>query len=121
MDDLSPIQSCLSDESTSNADMIVPTSPPLSLASSASSPGETKKSKLSPVERKVRKKDQNKNAAEKYRIKKKTERDRLLDRHAKLKGSNLGLKLELENLSYQVQQLKQLFVDVLQIPLPVSN
>ena len=121
MDDLSPIQSCSSNESTSNADMVVPTSPPLSLASSASSPGETKKSKLSPVERKVRKKDQNKNAAEKYRIKKKTERDRLLDRHAKLKGSNHGLKLELDNLSYQVQQLKQLFVDVLQIPLPVSN
>lgn len=78
----------------------------------------TKRSKLNPIERKMRKKKQNKNAAEKYRIKKKSERDHLLDRHAQLKTLNQNLRLEFENLSDRIQQLKQLLVDVVQVPLP---
>jgi len=74
----------IGDEYTRNTDMVVPPSPPLS--SIGSSPASViKKSKLSVVERKLRKKDQNKTAAEKYRIKKKSERHKLLDRHLHLK------------------------------------
>jgi len=112
----------IGDEYTKNIDMVVPPSPPLS--SIGSSPAPTiKKSKLSVVERKLRKKDQNKSAAEKYRMKKKSERQKLLDRHSKLKkNSNKELKLELENLTYRVQHIKQLFVDLLQTdPLSTSN
>jgi len=81
----------------------------------------TKRSKLNPHERKLRKKSQNKTAAEKYRLKKKSERDQLADRHSKLKNLNTNLRLEFENLSYRVQQLKQLLVDVVQVPLPESK
>ena len=100
-----------------NTDMTVPLSPPSSSASSSSSSASSspapsiKKTKLSTVERKLRKKDQNKNAAEKYRIKKKSERHQLLDRHLIAKNINKDLKLELENLTYRVQQLKQLVAD----------
>lgn len=80
-----------------------------------------KRSKLNPHERKLRKKSQNKTAAEKYRLKKKSERDQLADRHSKLKNLNQNLRLEFENLSYRVQQLKQLLVDVVQVPLPESK
>jgi hypothetical protein len=103
--------SSIGDEYTKNIDMIVPPSPPLSSIGSSPAPVLTKKQKLSPVERKLRKKDQNKTAAEKYRIKKKSERHQLLDRHLKLKNINKELKLELENLTYQVQQFKQLFTN----------
>jgi len=95
-------------------DMIVPLSPSSSSASSSPAPT-TKKAKLSTVERKLRKKDQNKTAAEKYRMKKKSERHCLLDRHAQLKSVNRDLKLELENLAFRVEKFKQLFVDLLQI------
>jgi len=101
------------DEYPINIDMIVPPSPPLSSIGSSPAPS-TKKTKLSTVERKLRKKGQNKTAAEKYRIKKKSERNQLLDRHLKLKNINKDLKLELENLTYRVQQFKQLFVDLVQ-------
>jgi len=111
----------IGDEYSKNIDMVVPPSPPLS--SIGSSPASIiKKTKLSVVERKLRKKDQNKSAAEKYRMKKKSERQKLLDRHSKLNHSNKELRLELENLTYRVQHIKQLFVDLLQIdPLLTSN
>jgi hypothetical protein len=110
----------IGDEYTSNLDMIVPLSPPLSSIGSSPAPS-IKKSKISVVDRKLRKKDQNKTAAEKYRLKKKSERHKLLDRHLKLKTSNKQLKLELENLTYRVQHIKQLFVDLLQIDPSTSN
>jgi hypothetical protein len=103
-----------------NTDMIVPPSPPLSSTGSSPAPM-TKKSKLSVVERRIRKKDQNKTAAEKYRIKKKSERNILIDRQLHLKNTNRELKLELENLTYRLQQFKQLFGDLLQINLPTAN
>jgi len=109
------------DEYSKNIDMVVPPSPPLSSIGSSPAPI-IKKPKLSVVERKLRKKDQNKTAAEKYRIKKKSERHTLLDQHLQLKKSNTALKLELENLSYRVQHIKQLFVDLLKIdPSSISN
>jgi hypothetical protein len=111
----------IGDEYSKNTDMVVPPSPPLSSIGSSPAPI-IKKPKLSIVERKLRKKDQNKSAAEKYRIKKKSERQKLLDRHSKLNHSNKELRLELENLTYRVQHIKQLFVDLLQIdPLLTSN
>jgi hypothetical protein len=106
--------SSLGDEYSINADMSVPLSPPLSSIGSSSPAPLIKKRKLSTVERKLRKKGQNKTAAEKYRIKKKSERNQLLDRHSKLKTMNKELKLELENLTYRVQQFKQLFNDFVQ-------
>ena len=113
IEDASSTLSWLGEEYPINTDMIVPLSPPLS-ASSSSSASSIKKTKLSPVERRLRKKGQNKTAAEKYRIKKKSERNQLLDRHSKLQGINKELKSELENLTYRVQQFKQLFNDFVQ-------
>jgi hypothetical protein len=98
------------DELSKNIDMVVPPSPPLSSIGSSPAPI-IKKPKLTVVERRLRKKDQNKSAAEKYRLKKKSERHKLLDRHSRLKKSNTELKLELENLAYRVQHIKQLFIN----------
>lgn len=116
IDDTSSIFS----EYLTNADMVVPPSPSLSSTSSSSTPS-TKKTKLSVVERKLRKKTQNKTAAEKYRIRKKYERHHLGDRHMQLKTTNTELKLELENLTFRLEKFKQLFVDLLHIDLPIVN
>jgi hypothetical protein len=108
-------------ESKASADMMVPPSPPLSSTSSSpsmSNKGSTKKRSFSTIERKLRKKDQNKTAAEKYRLKKRSERNELITRHTNLKNQNRELKFEMENLTFQLEQFKQLFVDVLQIPIP---
>jgi hypothetical protein len=108
-------------ESPNTEDMMVPPSPSLSSASSSPSvsrPKSKKKSSLSTTERKLRKKDQNKTAAEKYRLKKRAERDELITRHSDLKNQNRELKFELEKISNQVEQIKQLFFDVLEIPMP---
>jgi hypothetical protein len=83
-----------------------------------SNKGSTKKRSFSTIERKLRKKDQNKTAAEKYRLKKRSERNELITRHTNLKNQNRELKFEMENLTFQLEQFKQLFVDVLQIPIP---
>jgi hypothetical protein len=120
IEDTSSTFPSIGDEYTKNTDMIVPLSPPLSSTGSSPAPS-TKKTKLSAVERKLRKKDQNKTAAEKYRVKKKSERHQLLDRHLKLKTINKELKSELENLTYRVQQFKQLFVDFIQNDLPITS
>lgn len=119
---LSPIEETTSTPSE-YADMVVPPSPPLSSAGSSPAPTTTasRKPKLSTVERKLRKKTQNKTAAEKYRIKKKSERHTLLDRHTQLKSVNRDLKLELENLAFRVEKFKQLFVDLLQIDPSTGN
>jgi len=104
-------------------DMTVPLSPPFStVGSSSPPPPPTKKTGKKPgltiTERKLRKKDQNKTAAEKYRIKKKSEKYSVFDRHGQLKTINRDLKLEAENLKFRIEQLKQLFVDLLQVQLP---
>jgi hypothetical protein len=110
----------IGDEYTKNSGVNAPLSPPLSSTGSSPAPV-TKRPKLSVIERKLRKKDQNKNAAEKYRIRKKSERHQLLDQHMKLKNLNKDLKLELENLTYRVQQFKKLFVDLVQNDFSTSN
>jgi len=105
-------------------DMAVPPSPVPSTTSDSSSVVEkrvTKKRAFSTTERKLRKKDQNKTAAEKYRLKKKQERDELVARHANLKNQNQELKFQLDNLTFRLDQFKQLFVDVLQIPIPSTK
>ena len=78
----------------------------------------TRQHHLSLAERKLRKKGQNKTAAEKYRLKKRTERDSLAKREAQLKKGNETLKSDLKSMKYRLEQFKQLFVDVLQIRLP---
>lgn len=119
-DTSSATYSWIGDEYTKVPDMVVPPSPPLSSTGTSPAPS-LKRPKLTVVQRKLRKKDQNKNAAEKYRIKKKSERHQLLDQHMKLKNLNKDLKLELENLTYRVQQFKQLFVDFVQNDFSISN
>jgi hypothetical protein len=108
-------------ESQNTEDMMVPSVSSTSSTASGSRSKTKKKSSLSTIERKLRKKDQNKTAAEKYRIKKRAERDELVTRHTDLKNQNRELKFELENASFQLEQLKQLFVDVLQIPIPSNK
>jgi len=120
VEDTSSTYPWIGNEFAINTDMVVPPSPPLSSIGSSPAPA-IKKTKLSVVERKIRKKDQNKNAAEKYRVRKKSERNQLLDRHLKLHNKNKELKLELENLTYRVQKFKQLFADFVQIDLAISN
>jgi hypothetical protein len=107
-------------ESNIPEDMMVPPSPPLSSASVSPSISKetTNKRSFSTNERKLRKKDQNKSAAEKYRLKKRAERDELLTRHTNLKNQNRELKFEMENVTFQLEQFKQLFVEILQIPIP---
>lgn len=100
-----------------DVDMVIPPSPPLSSASGSPRPT-TKRPKLCTVERRLRKKEQNKTAAEKYREKKKSERQTLLDRHAHMKTRNKDLKVELEKLLFQVQQFKELFTNIVQKPAP---
>ena len=127
MDATNSCDSLFNEQYPINTDMIVPAASPPSLSSSSSSslpspsssisssPGPSlKRTKLSTIERKLRKKDQNKTAAEKYRFKKKSERTELLDRQAKLKRINKELKSELEDLSYRVQKFKQLFAEFVQ-------
>jgi len=108
-------------ESNNPEDMMVPPSPSLSSISSSTSISKResiKKRNLSTIERKLRKKDQNKSAAEKYRLKKRSERNELIARHLNLKTQNQELKFQMENLTFQLEQFKQLFVDILQIPIP---
>ncbi|CAF4484816.1 unnamed protein product, partial [Rotaria magnacalcarata] len=113
-------------DSENRSDMMVPPSPSISLSSESSSTvssthKSTKKTSLTIIERKLRKKDQNKSAAEKYRKKKQAERAELLARHAALKNQNQELKFELDNLTYRLESFKQLFVDVLQVKVPLNE
>jgi len=112
--------------SVNTEDMMVPPSPSPSFSSSTLSSSSvreksTKKQKLSLGERKTRKKGQNKTAAEKYRTKKRAERNELINRHSDLKNQNRELKFQFDNLTYRLEQFKQLFIDVLQIPLPSAE
>lgn len=102
-------------ESQSPNEMNVPLTPPLSPRTS------TKRRQLTTIERKIRKKDQNKTAAEKYRLKKRNEKCDLMTRHTELKSQNQELKFQLETVTFQLEQFKQLFVDVLQIPIPSNQ
>lgn len=111
-------------ESENMEDMMVPPSPSLSSTSRSPLTAEkrsTKKGSISVADRKLRKKDQNKTAAEKYRLKKREERNELIARHLDLKNQNKELKFEFENLTFRMEQFKQLFVDVLQIPIPSTK
>jgi len=66
----------------------------------------------------MRKKNQNKTAAEKYRVKKKSEKTIIMERRTNLIQINRDLKLETENLQFRLEQLKQLFVDIVHVQFP---
>lgn len=109
-------------ESTTTDEPFSPPPSSISSASSALSPQRrTKKCHLTLAERKLRKKDQNKAAAEKYRLKKRLERDDLIKRETKVKEENQALKSELESWKFRLEQFKKLAVNVLQIPLPPNG
>jgi len=102
-----------------------PLSPSISLTCSLSpAPRITKKTNrikkttLSTIDRKMRKKNQNKTAAEKYRVKKKSEKTIIMERRTNLIQINRDLKLETENLQFRLEQLKQLFVDIVHVQFP---
>ncbi|KAL1129200.1 hypothetical protein AAG570_013730 [Ranatra chinensis] len=65
-----------------------------------------------PDERKQRKKEQNKNAATRYRQKKKAEVEGILDEEKGLKSKNEELKLKVTDLQREIKYLKSLMRDV---------
>lgn len=111
-------------ESEQANDMTVPPSPSISSESSFASTTKqrsTRKTHLTTIERKSRKKDQNKAAAEKYRKKKQAEKAELQARYTNLKGQNQELKMQLDSLSLRLESFKQLFVDLVQLPIPSNQ
>lgn len=87
-----------------------------SAASSVSATTSRKKSKPysrpAPEERKMRKKEQNKNAATRYRMKKKAEVEEVRNEEKKLEDRNKELKEELDDINREVKYLKSLMRDV---------
>lgn len=85
-------------------------------SSSASTTTSRKKSKPysrpAPEERKQRKKEQNKNAATRYRMKKKAEVEEVRNEEKKLEDRNKQLKEELDDINREVKYLKSLMRDV---------
>ncbi|CAF1022325.1 unnamed protein product, partial [Didymodactylos carnosus] len=70
---------------------------------------------LTQPEKKQRKKLQNKTAAEKYRLRKKLEKQTIQDIKSQLINNNKELQLEVDNLEYRIIQLKHLFYDIFPI------
>lgn len=69
-------------------------------------------SRPAPEERKQRKKEQNKNAATRYRMKKKAEVEEVRNEEKQLLDKNKALKEELDDINREVKYLKSLMRDV---------
>lgn len=83
-------------------------------SSSAGTASKRKKpySRPAPEERKLRKKEQNKNAATRYRMKKKAEVEVIKTEEKELEEKNEALKSQLDDISREVKYLKSLMRDV---------
>lgn len=68
--------------------------------------------KGAPEEKKVRKKEQNKNAATRYRLKKKAEVEEILTEEKELQNKNSELKNEITDLQREIRYLKGLMRDL---------
>lgn len=73
----------------------------------------SRKKTAKPEEKRLRKKEQNKTAATRYRIKKKAELDLLLDEEAKLEERNRELQKQYDDLASEIRYLKKLFGEVI--------
>ena len=82
-------------------------------AQSSGRPVRQRKKDLPVEDRRLRKKEQNKTAATRYRLKKKAELEILLDEEASLAIRNKELKRKYEDLSKEVSYLKNLMREVL--------
>ncbi|XP_011664818.2 cyclic AMP-dependent transcription factor ATF-5 [Strongylocentrotus purpuratus] len=107
-------------DSPSSIDSSMPASPeesPMPSPSPSPTPKRTKsKPKLkntSPIEKKSRKRDQNKNAATRYRVKKRIETDAVEGELKGLEDTNRELKDKAEGLEKEIKYLKDLLIRVL--------
>lgn len=71
-----------------------------------------RKKSLKPDDRRLRKKEQNKTAATRYRIKKKVELDILLEEESNLEQRNRQLQIQHDELANEVRYLKKLMREV---------
>lgn len=78
----------------------------------ATTPSKPRKKSLRADDRRLRKKEQNKTAATRYRIKKKVELDILLDEEAALEQRNLQLQMQHDELASEVRYLKKLMREI---------
>jgi len=78
----------------------------------ATTPRKPRKKSLRADDRRLRKKEQNKTAATRYRIKKKVELDILLDEEAALEQRNLQLQKQHDELANEVRYLKKLMREI---------
>uniref|UniRef100_A0A1B6E4Z1 BZIP domain-containing protein n=1 Tax=Clastoptera arizonana TaxID=38151 RepID=A0A1B6E4Z1_9HEMI len=69
-------------------------------------------SRTPPEEKKIRKKEQNKNAATRYRMKKKAEVEEILGEEKSLMDKNEQLKTDMHELAREIKYLKSLMKDV---------
>jgi len=72
----------------------------------------TRKKTLKTEDRRLRKKEQNKTAATRYRLKKKAELDILLDEEADLEKRNRELRIKHDELANEVRYLKKLMLEL---------
>lgn len=77
-----------------------------------STPRKPRNKSLRADDRRLRKKEQNKTAATRYRIKKKVELDILLDEEAALEQRNLQLQMQHDELANEVRYLKKLMREI---------
>ncbi|XP_054762779.2 cyclic AMP-dependent transcription factor ATF-4-like [Lytechinus pictus] len=75
----------------------------------------------SPIEKKSRKRDQNKQAATRYRVKKKTETDATMSELSVLEDANRELKDKAEGLEKEIKYLKDLLIEVRLLKGTISN
>jgi len=105
-------------DSPSSIDSSMPASPEESpIPSPRPPPSRRTKSKpklknTSPIEKKSRKRDQNKHAATRYRVKKKVETDYLTTELNTLEDTNKSLKDKAEGLEKEIKYLKDLLLEV---------
>lgn len=113
-------------DSPSSIDSSMPASPEESpMPSPGPTPKRTKsKPKLkntSPIEKKSRKRDQNKNAATRYRVKKRIETDAVEGELKGLENTNRELKDKAEGLEKEIKYLKDLLIEVRVLKGTISN
>lgn len=113
-------------DSPSSIDSSMPASPEESpMPSPSPTPKRTKsKPKLkntSPIEKKSRKRDQNKNAATRYRVKKRIETDAVEGELKGLENTNRELKDKAEGLEKEIKYLKDLLIEVRVLKGTISN
>ncbi|KAM9783783.1 activating transcription factor 4b [Syngnathus typhle] len=87
--------------------------PPLPTVQVKSSPGADERGRLkAPKNKKLKKMEQNKTAATRYRQKKKVEQDALSTEHSTLERKNVELKEKAQSMAREIEYLKELMEEV---------